>query len=79
MNAPQQPTTNAAARESLDRIVAHIQCRLAGRVREFQLLVRDEGLVLRGRAFTYHAKQLAQHAVMDATRMPICANEIEVI
>jgi hypothetical protein len=49
-----------------------------GHVREFQLVVVDRGLILRGRAHTYYAKQLAQHAVMDATGLPILANEIEV-
>jgi hypothetical protein len=34
--------------------------------------------VLRGRARTYYAKQLAQHAVMQATALPILRNEIEV-
>jgi len=33
---------------------------------------------LRGRAKTYYAKQLAQHAVMEATDLPVLANEIEV-
>jgi len=64
--------------ESLDRISEHIQCRLTGRVRDFQLFVRDQGLVLRGHAHTYYAKQLAQQAVMETTSLPIQANEIEV-
>ena len=57
----------------------HIQCRLGGQIREFRLVVADKGLILRGRAHTYHAKQLAQHAVMEATELPILANEIEVV
>jgi hypothetical protein len=39
--------------------------------------VRDD-LVLQGQAHTYYAKQLAQHALLEATRLPIRANEIEV-
>jgi hypothetical protein len=35
-------------------------------------------LVLRGHAHTYHAKQLAQHAVMEASSLPIRSNELEV-
>jgi len=65
----------------LDRIgevEAHVQSRLIGRVRDLQLEARDQGLVLRGRALTYHVKQLAQHAVMEASGLPILANEIEV-
>ena len=43
-----------------------------------RLVVVDKGLILRGYAHTYYAKQLAQHWVMEATRLPILANEIEV-
>jgi hypothetical protein len=42
------------------------------------LLIRGGGLVLQGNTLTFHAKQLAQHAIMEATRLPILANEIEV-
>jgi hypothetical protein len=56
----------------------HVRCRLTGLVRDFQLVFRDQGLVLRGRAPTYYAKQLAQHAVMEASSLPIRANEMEV-
>ncbi len=71
--APESPTC-----ETLDRLAARVQCRLIGRVRDFRLAVRDGTLILHGRAFTYHAKQLAQHAVMEATCQLIGANEIEV-
>ena len=64
--------------EQLACIEEHVRCRLFGRVRDLQLLVRDQGLVLRGHARTYHAKQLAQHAVLETTDLPIRANEIEV-
>jgi hypothetical protein len=57
---------------------AHIQCRLGGRISEFRVVVADKGLILRGHARTYYAKQLAQHAVMEVTGLPILANEIEV-
>jgi hypothetical protein len=56
----------------------HVQRLLGGRVREFQLTFMDNGLVLRGQAHTYYAKQLVQHAVMERTEVPIAANEIEV-
>ncbi len=62
----------------IDQLEARVQCRLNGRVRELRLVVRGNGLVLQGRARTYYAKQLAQHAVMEATTLPIRANEIEV-
>jgi hypothetical protein len=35
-------------------------------------------LILRGRAHTYYAKQLAQHAVMEVIELRIVTNEIEV-
>jgi hypothetical protein len=57
-----------------------IQRRLLGRawVRGFRVLVQEQGLVLQGRASTYYAKQLAQHAAMEISGLPILANEIEV-
>ena len=63
---------------AIEQLEAHLQSRLNGRVRDLRLLVRGQGLVLQGCAATYYAKQLAQHAVMEATGRPILANEIEV-
>ena len=63
----------------LDDVEAHVQCRIGGRVRHFRLDWCDGGLVLRGHSLTYYAKQLAQHAVMAATELPIRGNEIEVL
>lgn len=57
---------------------AYVRDQLHGRVRGFSLLVQDSGLVLRGHAHTYYVKQLAQHVVMQATGLPILANNIEV-
>jgi len=56
-----------------------VRRRINGRLRRFQLVVTENGLVLRGRAPSYYAKQLAQQAVMAETDFPIFANEIEVI
>lgn len=63
---------------SVEKLEALVRCRLTGRVRDLRLHLEGEALVLRGHARTYYAKQLAQHAVMDATDLPIRANEIEV-
>jgi hypothetical protein len=63
---------------SVEQLEARVQCRLNGRVRNLRIHVEGEALILRGQARTYYAKQLAQHAVMDATALPIRANEIEV-
>jgi len=62
----------------LDQLENRLQGKLSGRIRDLRLLRRDCGIVLRGFARTYHAKQLAQHAVMTETQLPILANEIEV-
>jgi hypothetical protein len=63
---------------SAEELEAHVQCRMSGRVRGLQVILRDRGLVLQGHALTYYAKQMAQQAVMEASDLPILANEIEV-
>src|SRR5581483_3885346 len=68
----------ASPSSQLERLAAAAQSRLGGQVRDLRLLLKDNGLVLRGRARTYYAKQLAQHAVMRVTEQRIWANEIEV-
>jgi hypothetical protein len=55
-----------------------VQRRLGSRVRDLRLIVRHDGVILTGRASTYHAKQLAQHAAMELAALPILANDIEV-
>ena len=72
--------TSAAPLEAaqVERLEAHIRSRLNGRVRDFRLSVHGRGLFLEGHARTYYAKQLAQHAVMEATALPILGNEIRV-
>jgi hypothetical protein len=62
----------------VDHLEHQVQAQLSGRVRRLRLLLVDDRIVLRGLARTYHAKQLAQHAVMQMTEVPILANEIEV-
>lgn len=69
---------NAPRTEELDRLAARVRHQLSGRLREFWLEVSDGGLVLRGRAPTYLARQLAQHAVLEETDLAIVRNEIEV-
>jgi hypothetical protein len=57
---------------------SQVQRRLGSRVRNLRLIVRHDGMILQGRAATYHAKQLAQHAAMELGKLPIVANDIEV-
>jgi hypothetical protein len=42
-----------------------IRARTGRRIRDLNIEWRAEQLVLRGRAATYHLKQLAQHGVRD--------------
>jgi len=62
----------------LDVLEAHVQSQLQGRVRDLRLVAEEDGLLLRGYSHSYYVKQLAQHAVMQATNLRIVANEIEV-
>ena len=70
---------DSTEQDEIDRLERKVQCRVTGSVRNFRLLVHADGLILLGHASTYYAKQLAQHAIMAATIVPILANEIEVI
>jgi hypothetical protein len=73
-------STHAVAEQavSLDALELTIQRRLGGRIRDFHVVARDGGIILQGRAATYHTKQLAQHAAMELSDLPILANDIEV-
>lgn len=62
----------------LGRLEAHVRTQLNGRIHDFCLSTREGGLVLNGFTCTYHAKQLAQHAIMEAGLCPIHSNDIEV-
>ena len=75
MNASGIAETACATSEHLELLV---QRRLGSRVRDLRVLLRQDGVILQGRAGTYHAKQLAQHAAMELIELPILANDIEV-
>lgn len=63
-----------------DQLEARIQRHLLSRIRisGFRVEIHEQGLVLQGFAPTFYAKQLAQHAAMEVSGLPILANEIEV-
>jgi hypothetical protein len=63
---------------ALEQLEAQLRARLVGRVRGLRLVLAGRGVILRGYARSYYAKQLAQHAVMTAIDLPLLANEIEV-
>ena len=69
----------AATLERTEDVEAQATQYLSGRVRDFRISRRLDGLVLQGRASSYYAKQLAQQAVMSITVTRIVANEIEVL
>jgi hypothetical protein len=75
---PDSLTFEAPTRLTLDDLEQRVRRRLNRRVRDFRLSLRSGGLVLEGQANTYYAKQLAQHAVMEAALLPIRANDIQV-
>lgn len=75
---PAQGPHAEARQEDLDRLGAQVQHELSGRLLDFRLKRKGAGVVLTGRVRTYYAKQLAQHAVMRATDLPIVVNAIEV-
>ncbi len=74
----EQPVATCDSHDSIRLIEQLVLRRLNGRVRSLKLKARDDGVVLQGHARTYYAKQLAQHAVMEFTKLRIRANEIEV-
>jgi hypothetical protein len=69
---------SAPLSKEIDRVTQTVNRELAGRIRGFSLRFRDQALILEGRARSYYAKQLAQHAVMRVTQLPIDRNDIEV-
>lgn len=75
---PQQVQPTAQQVLQVERLEALVQSRLGSRVRDFRIVLRPDGVIIQGRATTYHAKQIAQHAVMEITNQPIVANDIEV-
>src|SRR5262245_28576545 len=56
-----------------------MQRRLGNRVRGLRIVRLPAGLIIQGRATTYHAKQLATHAAMELAEEPILSNDIEVL
>lgn len=74
-------------KDSTDRVVGrHVQPelqdqlrqRLGGHIAGLRVLAQGNGLVLRGRAKSYYAKQVAQETLQELTPLPLLANEIEV-
>jgi osmotically-inducible protein OsmY len=63
----------------MEQAEALLRRRLGAWVCDVRVLARDGGVVLQGRVRSYYAKQLAQQVVMQGLRLPVAANEIEVL
>lgn len=65
--------------ELAERIEGYIERRASGRIRDLHVVCSEESIILQGRSRTYHAKQLAQQAVLDLTGgHPLLTNQIVV-
>jgi hypothetical protein len=70
----------ARVKEDLaERIEGYIERKACGRIRDLHVVCAGDMIILQGRSRTYHAKQLAQEAVLDLTEgRPLLANQIVV-
>src|SRR5262249_27311242 len=71
-------TVRSPSPEAVHQLEVSVKRRLNGRLRGFRLVVEGNGVILHGRTPSYYAKQLAQEAVREATKLPILANVISV-
>jgi len=78
VNQPNFSSHLGELQRHVENLEVRLQGKLQGRVRDLQLRLQESGLVLRGHARTYYAKQLAQHTLLTETNLAILANEIEV-
>ena len=63
--------------EQLEGYIA--ERRASGRIRDLHVVCLEDAIILQGRSRTYHAKQLAQQAVLDITDgSTLLTNQIEV-
>ena len=72
-------SSDLSSQEQLSELETHVQNRLNGRVAELRLSMQANGVVLKGHAHSYYAKQLVQQAITEAADLHIAANEIEVM
>ncbi|HEX8202828.1 MAG TPA: hypothetical protein VF590_20290 [Isosphaeraceae bacterium] len=47
------------------RLHGHIERKASGRIRDLHVVCAEDMVIVQGRSRTYHAKQLAQEAVLD--------------
>ena len=59
-------------------MVRRVQVEVGHHIHQLQIVAQADGFILRGRATSYYAKQLAQHVVMRLSSRRVLTNEIEV-
>lgn len=69
------PITKLAAESE---ILAMVHRRLGRQVRNLNVAIQEQAIILNGIANSFYAKQLVQHLVMKASGLPIKDNQIEV-
>jgi hypothetical protein len=72
LESPTLPT------DCCEELARHILNRTGRRVQALRVEVRDEQVVLHGRASSYYVKQIAQHSVWDVLPAVRLANDIVV-
>jgi hypothetical protein len=76
---PRRLVRGKSKQDLAERIEGHIERRASGRIRDLHVVCSDDAIILQGRSRTYHAKQLAQQAVLDLTDgYPLLTNQIVV-
>jgi len=68
-----------STKDLAERLEGYIELKARGRIRDLHVVCSEDMIILQGRSRTYHAKQLAQQAVLDLTDgHTVLTNEIVV-
>ncbi len=59
-------------------VVTRLKARFGGQMRDIDVAVQRDGLILRGRVGTYYGKQMAQEVAAEVTGLTVAFNDIEV-
>jgi hypothetical protein len=66
------------AQSELGPLIKEVHSQLCGRLHDFKIDRREDGIVLLGSAQSFYVKQLALHVAKRMSPVPILGNEIEV-
>jgi hypothetical protein len=72
-------TTPSVSSDLVHSIALGVQARSHGRVRNLNVQLDGQSVVLRGETVSYHAKQLAQHGALDLIEDLELVNQIVVV